>query len=559
LLIACVAAAVGNAAIHGWFVSVTKNLWDAVQHRDKAAFWYALLLNVTGLGGTALAIVLLAYFRQGLEIRWRQGMTEYFTGRWLSDNAFYRIARDKLIDNPDQRISEDVRGYVRSVLTLGLDFITTVGSLCIYMWMLWHNSGPMSLTIGTYDLHIPGFLFWLAIAWAAIQNGITHWSGHKLAGITVRQQKAEADLRFALMQAHESAEQIALYRGADVERQRLSRTFHPVYTTWREMMTQFVRLNSAMIVLPRLGNWLPMIALSPMIFAGEVSYGTLYQSILTFSMAVDSMIWFVHKYPELFDLSAMVRRLGGLLDAASQPTQTGIAVVSTTGSTMRCNGLLLARPNGSVLTQLGALQFPSGTRCVVRGPSGVGKSTLLRAIAGLWPHGCGQVYVPHAARLMILPQISYMPNGTLKEALTYPLASDSVSDEACQKVLADCMLSSLEPYLHESDRWVHRLSPGEQQRLALARALLYKPDILFLDESTSALDNDAEHKLYTLLIERLPDATLVSVAHRTTLDAFHMSQLTVCAANDGVVTGGCPPSGLGGLVSRTVSIGLPAK
>jgi putative ATP-binding cassette transporter len=251
------------------------------------------------------------------------------------------------------------------------------------------------------------------------------------------------------------------------------------------------------------------------------------QDVQAFASTAGAVAWFANSYSDLFNLSAVVQRLTGMNAAIDQPAPEGIRVDAASSDTVQGQGIALSLPEGQPLVTVGALAFAPGERWLIRGPSGCGKSTLLRAIAGLWPFGKGLISIPQTARLMFMPQKNYLPDGSLKEALTYPAAAVTLDDAVCAQVLEDCRLPRLADKLQESAKWGQRLSPGEQQRLAFARALLYKPDFLFMDESSSALDNDTEAHLYRLLIERLPHCTVVSVAHRTTLEAYHDQQINL--------------------------------
>ncbi|MBL0151261.1 MAG: ABC transporter ATP-binding protein/permease [Ideonella sp.] len=357
-----------------------------------------------------------------------------------------------------------------------------------------------------------------------------HWAGHKIAAITMEQQRAEADFRFALAQQREAAEQIALYQGAEVERTRLRRLFAAIGGNWALLMQHTKRLNLTSTLIGGYVTFIPIIAVSPKLFSGELNLGDMMQSIAVFGTTAHSVAWFANSYSKLAHWSGVTRRLIGLNQSLDEVEPAGIKVQAHERTSVTADGLRLALPDGVPLTAPDQLSFESGQCWLVKGPSGVGKSTFLRSVAGLWPFGSGAVNIPAGARLMFLPQKSYVPPGALKEALTYPAAADSVDDAACEQLLRDCRLPELVTCLHESSRWGHRLSGGEQQRLAIARALLAKPGFLFLDEATSALDPAAEAALYTLLIERLPHTAIISVAHRTTLETFHPHTLELSSA-----------------------------
>jgi vitamin B12/bleomycin/antimicrobial peptide transport system ATP-binding/permease protein len=530
-LLALVLVLVGaDTAFNTWLSNFTKESFDALQKNDAAEFSRVAWLSIAVVAVAALISALDKYVRQWLEFRWRRGLTEHFVGRWLTGDTFYRMERRQSTDNPDQRIAEDIRLFTEMSVNLSIAFVRNLAQLAIFGPMLWIAAGPA--TFG--GITIPGYMFFVAVGFGLINTAITHWAGHRLAGLTIEQQRVEADYRYAMAQQRESAEQIAMYRGAEVERGRLRGLFGAIGANWGQVTIQSMRINYVSYLFMFLGNFAPSIAMAPKLFSGEVTLGDMMQNQMAFGFVAMCVGWFAMVYPQLYQLSAVTRRLIGLDQSLDLPEDRGIDMIKHDGAGVTAQGLKLALPAGSALTDVGDLRFERGERWLVRGASGVGKSTLMRALAGLWPHGQGRIELPQDAKLMFLPQKSYIPLGTLKEALTYPSVSDTYSDAACSKMLADCRLPHLAERLNEQARWAHVLSGGEQQRLAFARALLAQPDYLFLDEATSALDNDNEAALYRLLHDRLPNITLVSVAHRASLDAFHEHELVLSSEGQAV-------------------------
>jgi putative ATP-binding cassette transporter len=462
----------------------------------------------------------------------------------LGDDAFYRIERDRLTDNPDQRITEDLRSLASTSLALSLDLLSTLVTLFSFIVILWTVAGALSITVFHTPLHIPGYMVWVALIYAAVGSAIVFKVGRPLVTISYQQQRVEADFRFMLIRLRESAEQVALYDGAETEGKRAGGAFERIRDNWRQVMKLTKRLTLVNSVYGQIAIIFPIIAAAPQYFSGVFSLGVLMQINSAFGTVSDSMSWFINSYSTLADWRATVNRLREFrrvidtqhfVETESPATLGGgISLRRTAGNAIETRGLVLVRPDGQPMSSIRDLAIAPGAHWLVSGPSGCGKSTLLRALAGLWPFGSGEIDVPASAHMLFIPQQSYIPIDTLKAALAYPSDEERFTDEQYREVLELCHLSEYGDHLQESAHWAHRLSPGEQQRLAFARVLLQKPEYAFLDEATSALDIATEQALYRALIARLPGTAIVSVAHRQSLDDFHEEKLEMAGVEAAV-------------------------
>ena len=531
LLALVIAMNMTMVAANVWFNSWQRTFFDAIQQYNYPVFKYSLLQFTV----IALALILLGsyrtYFRQMLEFRWRQWLTNRYLNDWLGDRAYYRIERDNLADNPDQRVSADLQGLASASLNLSLGLLSTTVTLFSFIVILWNLSGAFAFHMFGTEFSIPGYMVWAALIYAAVGSWVTHKVNHPLVSINYQQQRVEADFRFSLIRIRENADQIALYQGERSEEQQLKGVFSHIRENWRLIMRFTRRFNIVVISYSQLAIVFPYIAAAPKYFSKSISFGMYQQVTGAFGTVSDSFSWFINNYDSLAEWRATVNRLREfhrvmrsqhLHESVVEGTaHGGINVHVTDTDSIEVTNLRLQRPNGEPMANVGSFTIAPKTRWLVRGPSGAGKSTLMRTLAGLWPFGEGTIEKPADAKLLFIPQRSYLPIGTLKAALCYPSEASAYSDEACRDVLAVCRLPELAERLGESAHWERSLSPGEQQRLAAARALLQQPDFLFLDEATSALDPENESIIYNALIERLPNAAIVSVAHRKTLEAFH--------------------------------------
>jgi putative ATP-binding cassette transporter len=522
---------------------VLLNLWrarfyNALQEKDSDSFIREMLVFCV------LATILVAlqvyqlYLNQWLQIRWRSWMTSKYLGDWMHDANHYRMQlQGDAADNPDQRMSDDVKLFVSQTLTLGVGLLSSIVSLASFVIILWGLSAAAPLVLYGIDFTIPGYLVLAALIYAIFGTALTQWIGSPLVTLDFNQQRLEADFRFNLVRVRENSEQIALLKGEPAERERLSERFSRVITNWYGIMSRTKRLTAFTQSYAQAAVVIPFALVSPAYFANKIQLGALTQTAEAFGKVQDALSFFVSAYRTMAEWRAVVARLDGferaIASAATLPTEPGsIDMAKTATADISLQQLLVNLPNGKPLVSADGFSLRAGERTLLTGPSGSGKSTLFRAVAGIWPFGDGAINVPANASLMMLPQRPYFPIGSLHAAIVYPGETESFNPAQMRDVLAMVGLPQLGPRLEEEAHWNRMLSLGEQQRLGLARALLHRPDYLFLDEATASLDEPSEAALYNLLEEKLPDTTIVSIGHRSTLDAFHQRNISMVRDGD---------------------------
>lgn len=517
LLLVVLGLSLFSVAVSVWFNSWNRDFYNALEKKDYDAFAHLLMYFSVIAVVSIVTGVFTSYLQQMLTIRWRRWLTEVYFAKWLGQKNYYHLENSGYTDNPDQRISEDLNSFTSSTLGLGLGFISNLVSLVSFSVILWGVSGSIEI----WGITIPGYMFWAALVYAVVGSWLTHLIGRRLIGLSNRQQRFEADLRFSLVRVRENAESIALFNGEPNERQHLSARFGLVWSNFWSIMQLKKRLNFFTSGYAQIAIIFPFVVAAPRYFSGKIELGGLMQVANAFGSVQGSLSWFVEAYTTLASWRATCDRLlsfGQAMDE-NEGRRMGIGL-QREGASVQVRDLDLNLADGRHLLTGANLSVAPGERVMLSGRSGSGKSTLLRAMGDLWPNGHGNIRLP-AERYLFLPQKPYLPIGTLREVLSYPQPADSYPVERYAQVLQICRLAHLSSRLDEANHWQRMLSPGEQQRLAFARALLFKPQWLYMDEATSAMDEEDEAALYQALIDELPGLSIVSVGHRSSLKRFH--------------------------------------
>jgi vitamin B12/bleomycin/antimicrobial peptide transport system ATP-binding/permease protein len=530
-------------------INVLLNAWNnafynALQDKDWNAFIYQLgYFSILATIYIVLAVYQL-YLNQWLQIRWRRWLTRSYLDRWLTGANHYRMQLlGDAADNPDQRIAEDVKQFIDAgptgigILPIGLGLLNSIVTLGSFAVILWNLSGTAPLHLFGASWAIPGYLFWAALIYAIVGTTFTHLIGRPLTVLNFQQQRYEADFRFNLVRVRENSEQIALLDGERAERDRLLARFGNVVANWMAIMSRQKKLTFLTAGYTQVSVIFPFVVVSPAYFAGAIQLGGLMQTASAFGSVQGALSYFVTAYRQLAEWRAVVERLAGFDESianarAAATTPPVITLAPGDAKAVSFKDLAVRLPTGMPLVNASNLSIKLGEQVLVSGPSGSGKSTLFRALAGVWPFGEGTITVPKDARVMILPQRPYFPIAPLAAAVAYPAEPGSFDTGHVAELIAAVGLPALADRIEDEAHWNRMLSIGEQQRLGIARALLYAPDYLFLDEATASLDEPGEAALYQLLEHKLAHATIVSIGHRATLAAFHRRRLAFTREGD---------------------------
>lgn len=528
LLIAIIALTLGIVyilvEINNWYNS----FYSALQEYDADKI-YSEFIRFSYLAFIYIVCAVYAYYlRQKLILYWRKWLTNRFIDEWLNHKTYYNLQMfGSDTDNPDQRISEDVKLFVTMTLGLSIDFLKSMVTLFSFGGILYRLSGTVNFEIFGTTLQIGGYLFWAAFIYAILGTWITHLVGKKLVELNYVQQKYEADFRFSMIRMREAAESVAFYDGENREAGVFKNRFTKLLDNFWLLINkqkQLIWLNS---FYSQIAIIFPLLVSMRRYLGKEFTLGGLMQISSAFGRVQESLSYFVDAYASIAEWQSVVMRLalfGKNMDVVTKNTND-YKLEKLQGETVTADGLSVSLPNGQILISDAHFLLNAGTNILIKGASGVGKSTLLRALSGIWPYTNGKIIIPDKNKCMFIPQKPYLPLGTLREVLTYPAAN--ANDEEIKEMMKKCSIAYLADKLDETADWSHVLSVGEQQRVAFARALLIAPQWLFLDEATSALDENTEKIMYNNLQKYLPNTTVISIGHRSTLTAFHQGILTI--------------------------------
>lgn len=509
-----------NVLFSFWY----NGFYSALQGLDQTAFWYFLGLFAVLAAIHVLRALFNYYLTQAFNIRWRVWLTERLTGDWMNGDAYYRGQfLDEPVDNPDQRIELDVNAFVTGSVSLALGAVSALVSLVAFTGILWGLSAP--LTVG--GVEIPRAMVFAVYIYVIIATWIAFRLGRPLIRLNFLNEKLTANFRYALMRLREYAENVAFYQGTAIERGTLLGRFSALIGNVWAMVYRSLKFDGFNLVVSQVAVVFPFILQAPRFFSGAIKLGDVMQTSQAFGQVQDSLSFFRTSYDTFAQYRATLDRLTGFLDANQQARELPKVDTHEAADGLRIESLDVLRPDGHRLLADLALELVPGQALLIKGPSGSGKTTLLRALAGLWPYAEGTVYRPGGHQALFLSQRPYLPLGDLRTAIAYPNTAVAEDDERLKQALRQVNLAHLAERLELSQDWTRILSIGEQQRLAFARVLFNRPRVVFLDESTSAMDEGLEHALYSLLREHLDETLLVSVGHRATLAQFHTHRLDV--------------------------------
>ena len=497
------------------------NMYTALQEFNQTVFWEQMILFCFIAGFSVAAALISYYLNQRFSINWIEWLNTELLEKWMDKRAYYKSQYiGNNLDNPDQRIQQDIQSYVKTTLSLSTGVIDAVTSMISYTILLWGLAGPMTLL----GIEIPRAMVYLVFAYVIFTTLIAFWLGKPLIRLNFANEKLNANYRYSLIRVKEYAESIAFYAGEKVEKSRLYKQFRAVIDNMWDIVFRALKFSGFNLVVSQISVVFPLLIQVGRYFEKQIKLGDLMQTLQVFGKLHSNLSFFRNTYDSFAEYKATLDRLTGFhysVEAAQKQSKTDITDHPTD---VIFQHLSVKSPMGKILIKDLNLTLTQGNSLLIQGQSGVGKTTLLRTIAGLWSYAEGKIFCPQHNTLF-LSQRPYLPQGNLLTALYYPDTTENVDLAKITRVLEQVQLAHLQDRLEQEQDWSRILSLGEQQRLAFARLLLHKPKVAFLDEASASLDEGMEHAMYRLIREELPNTTIISVGHRSTLVPLHQQQL----------------------------------
>ena len=528
-----------------------RGIFDALQTRDSNMVLRLSMLYLPLLAGSVFLSVMQVYARMTMQRRWREWLNKLLVDRWLKNGRYYQL---NLVGgahkNPECRIADDVRIATEAPVEFATGAITAVLSAAMFIVVLWTVGGPFSVHIGGKALTIPGFLVFAAVVYAAVASGSMLVIGRRLIAVAENKDQAEAEYRYALTRVRENGEAIALLKGDNEERRGTDKSFTTVLLAWRNICIQTMRTTIVLQTSGYITPIIPIILCAPKFLDNSMTLGEVMQAASAFVSVQSALNWLVDNYPRLAEWAASARRVASLklsLDTLERAEICRVGRImrgDAKNAALRLRNVSVMLDDGTPVINGAEVAIMPGEKVLISGESGTGKSTLVRALAGAWSRGNGDIDIRAGAKLLVSPQRPYLSMGTLRRAVSYPDAAESRSVEEVAKVLEKVELGHLVGRLDEDRPWDQILSGGEKQRLTFARILLQRPDIIVLDEATAALDSQSQDRMMGLLSQELTDATFVSIGHRAELANFHDRKIVLLRSHGGarlVSDGPCRP------------------
>jgi putative ATP-binding cassette transporter len=539
IFVGAIIVTMGNMVGQVWLNNWNGQFFDALAHKELPGFlsllWTFLIIIALLLSLT----VAQTFLQERLKLRLREWIARHLLVAWMKPMRIYQLSFAGVYGrNPDQRLQEDTRLLGDFTADLGCGLVYALLQIVAFVGVLWALSAQVAFDVAGYHVAIPGYMVWCAIAYAAIGSGLTFLVGRPLIALNAERYAREAEFRFALVRVNESGESIALHGGEEDEHRHLDGSLAAVIDTMRRISSSLAHLTWITAGTGWLSLVVPILVAAPAYFGGNLTLGGLIMVAGAFSQVQWAMRWFVDNFSRLADWRAAIHRVARFREVLDDlpAVEEGAEVIERALHPDGClafQGVRILLPDGHIIIEEASANFMPGDRVLIVGETGAGKSTLFRAVAGLWPWGSGKILTPPPENMAFLPQRPYLPLGTLRNATTYPSPPDAFSDADVRHALERCDLGNLLAKLDHEERWDRELSLGEQERIAFARLLLHKPGWVFLDEATAALDEDSQRHIMGLFASELKGTTVLSIGHRPDLAVYHTRTLQLIHGREG--------------------------